>query len=89
MKFSRVHTTLVSMLAAALSISIASAQDPSIDKLLGKLPPPEKRVKSPVATALQQTDPALRDPLVAQIGDAAKAQNFGRARDLAQQLTIR
>jgi hypothetical protein len=42
-------------------------QDVSVDKLLNKLPPPEKLAKPPVERALQQPDPAIKDPLVGQI----------------------
>jgi tetratricopeptide (TPR) repeat protein len=55
-----------------------AAQEPSIDRLLGKLPPPEKFV-----------DPASRDPLVKQMQAAAKAQNFGAALDAARRLAAR
>jgi Flp pilus assembly protein TadD len=41
------------------------------------LPPPEQVVK---------TDPASRDPLVKQIANAFKAQNFGQALDLSRKL---
>jgi tetratricopeptide (TPR) repeat protein len=80
MKCSPIRTTLVSTLAAALSISIVSAQDPSIDKLLKKLPPPEQVVKA---------DPASRDPLAQQLANAAKAQNFGQALELSRKLAQR
>lgn len=53
------------------------AQEASVDKLIKKLPRPETIVK---------TDPASRDPLVKQIGDAAKAMNFGTAYALSQKL---
>ena len=56
----------------------AFAADPSIDRLLGKLPPPEKFV-----------DPAMSDPLTKQIEAAAKAQNFGNALNAARQLAKR
>jgi tetratricopeptide (TPR) repeat protein len=80
MKFSPARSTLVSTLAVALSISIVSAQDPSIDKLLKKLPPPEQVVRA---------DPASQDPLIKQIVNAAKAQNFGQALELSRRLAQR
>lgn len=64
----------------AFGLQTASAQDPSIDRLLRKLPPPEKLVR---------VDPALNDPLTQQIANAAKAQNFGLALDLARKLARR
>ena len=64
----------------------SSAQDASIDKLLSKLPPPEKLVKPAVQQALQQEDPAAKDPMVGEINEAAKAQNLGRALNLARKL---
>jgi tetratricopeptide (TPR) repeat protein len=55
-----------------------AAQDPSIDRLLGKLPPPEKFV-----------DPAIRDPLAKQMAAAAKAHNLGTALDASRRLADR
>ena len=43
-----------------------SAQDASIDKLLSKLPPPEKIIKPSARKALEQPDPAFKDPFVTQ-----------------------
>ncbi len=77
---------------AALALAFAPelrAQDPSIDRLLSKLPPPEKLVKRPVERALDASDPAMRDPLVKSIGAALSAQNPGRALSFARQLTTR
>lgn len=64
---------------AAVIVSHAfAAQDPSIDRLLGKLPPPEKFV-----------DPAIRDPLTKQMEAAAKANNYGAALDASRRLAAR
>lgn len=49
-------------IALALS-SVALAQDASVDKLISKLPPPEKLAKPPMQRALEQADPAEKDPL--------------------------
>ena len=65
-------------LFAGIILSDASAADPSINRLLEKLPPPEKFV-----------DPAMSDPLTKQIEAAAKAQNFGNALNAARQLAKR
>lgn len=72
-----------------LTLSVASAQDPSIDKLLKKLPPPEKLVKPTVQRAVSQPDPALRDPLISQIVSAAQANNPGRALDGCHKLSAK
>jgi tetratricopeptide (TPR) repeat protein len=61
--------------AALLATSAFAAQDPSIDRLLNKLPPPEKFV-----------DPAPNDPLAKQMIAAAKAQNYGAALDASRKL---
>lgn len=44
----RAGFTCALLSVAGLGVPTATAQDPSIDKLLSKLPPPEKLVKSPV-----------------------------------------
>jgi tetratricopeptide (TPR) repeat protein len=67
----------------------AGAEDPSIDRLLKKLPPPEKLVKPSVERAVKQTDAAVRDPLVDQIAAAAQANNNARALVLARQLSAK
>lgn len=82
-----VRSAIALFLAAALALSSAQAQDPSIDRLLKKLPPPEKLVKPTVQRAVRKTDPALRDPLVAQIFSALDNNNYSRALDLARKLT--
>jgi tetratricopeptide (TPR) repeat protein len=84
----RFASLILTFVLAALSLSAASAQDPSIDKLLKKLPPPEKLVKPTVEKAVRQSDPALRDPLVPQIEAAARA-NAGRALDLSRKLSAK
>jgi hypothetical protein len=62
---------------AAMAAKV-TAQDPSIDRLLSKLPPPEKLTKSPLERALQQPDPALKDPIARQVVQAAAGRNFRR-----------
>lgn len=62
---------------AVFGLHAASAQDPSIDRLLRKLPPPEKLIR---------VDPAQNDPIARQIEKAAKAQNFGQALELSRKL---
>ena len=65
------------------------AQDPSIDRLLSKLPPPEKFQKSPLERALRQEDPALNDSLLNEIGSAAGHGSLTRAMALTQKLIAR
>jgi tetratricopeptide (TPR) repeat protein len=69
---------LLPFFAIVVVTSAFAAPDPSIDRLLGKLPPPEKFV-----------DPAIRDPLAKQMTAAAKARNFGAALDASHRLADR
>jgi tetratricopeptide (TPR) repeat protein len=80
---------IASFILAILSLSAVHAQDPSIDRLLKKLPPPEKLVKPTVERAVRQSDPALRDPLASQIFSAAQSNNAGRALDLCRKLSAK
>ena len=66
---------LTLILCASITARVASAADPSIDRLLGKLPPPEKFV-----------DPARNDPLAKEMFAAAKAHNFGTALEASRRL---
>jgi tetratricopeptide (TPR) repeat protein len=61
-----------------LSICPARAADEAIDRLISKLPPPQKFV-----------DPAISDPLAKQITAASTAHNYGVALDLARRLASR
>lgn len=67
---------LILMVCAGITAGPASAADPSIDRLLSKLPAPEKFV-----------DPAQNDPLAKQMFAAVKANNFGTALEAARGLT--
>ena len=90
MKSHQKHLVCLALLFLALPfIGEARGQDPSIDRLLKKLPPPEKLVKPSVARAIKQPDPALRDPLVQQIAAAAQSNNVSRALILARQLSAK
>jgi tetratricopeptide (TPR) repeat protein len=64
------------------------ATDPEIDRLLKKLPPPEKLVQAD-ERLLRVNDPALRDPLLKQVEAASKAKQSKRALELARQLAAR
>jgi tetratricopeptide (TPR) repeat protein len=61
-----------------LAVLPAQAADEAIDRLISKLPPPQKFV-----------DPAINDPLNKQITAATKAHNFGVALDLSRRLADR
>ena len=63
------------ILIAAHGTTAFAAQDASIDRLLRKLPPPEKFV-----------DPAQNDPLAKQMFAAAKARNFNAALEASRKL---
>src|SRR5947207_11947489 len=69
---------MLPVFAAVVVTHTFAAQDPSIDRLLGKLPPPEKFV-----------DPAISDPLAKQMEAAAKAHNFGIALEASRRLANR
>ncbi|HEX4638848.1 MAG TPA: tetratricopeptide repeat protein [Chthoniobacterales bacterium] len=61
-------------------------EDAAIDKLIKKLPPPEKLVK-PIRRAVQANDPAIGDPLVTEIAAAAAVNNLERCLNLSRKLT--
>lgn len=69
---------MLPLFATVVVTSAFAAQDPSIDRLLSKLPPPEKFV-----------DPAIRDPLAKQMAAAVKAHDFGTALDASRRLADR
>jgi tetratricopeptide (TPR) repeat protein len=71
-------TFAVCLLAVTALAATNAAQDPSIDHLLGKLPPPEKFV-----------DPAINDPLAKHMAAAAKAHNLGIAFEDSRRLAQR
>ena len=76
-------TLMVTMLARA-----AYGQDPSIDRLLKKLPPPEKLVKPLNQNVLAQLE-VLGDPLTIQIGTATAYRNSRQALSLSRRLVER
>jgi tetratricopeptide (TPR) repeat protein len=59
--FVRLFTPLI-VLAACFPL-LAQAQEPSIDQLLRKLPPPEKMSGPKMGNAMPPNDPAANDPL--------------------------
>src|SRR2546421_330356 len=74
---------------ALLATTGAVAQDASIDRLLNKLPPPEKLVKPSAKRAIEQPDPAFKDPIGRQLYQALVTQNFPQALNLSRELTTR
>src|SRR5438067_8087884 len=77
------------LLFALLTTTGAVAQDASIDRLLNKLPPPEKLVKPPVQRAMEQPDPAFQDPVGKQTLQAIMTDNIPQALYLNRKLTER
>jgi tetratricopeptide (TPR) repeat protein len=88
MKFHRSTAFLSTILFVLVRLNARAASDPEIDRLLKKLPPPEKLVKAD-ERVLRVTDPALHDPLEKQISDTARAKNFKRSFELSRQLATR
>lgn len=72
-----------------LVATTAAAQEPSIDRLLKKLPPPEKLVKSPTQRALQTPDPVVRDPIFRNIVQALSSYDIPRSLNLSRQLVAK
>lgn len=88
MKFSPSCVFCVALFLSLVGPNAYAATDAEIDRLLKKLPPPEKLVE-PNQQVVRVNDPALRDPLVKQIEAAAKARQSKRALALARQLATR
>ncbi len=76
------------ILLLPLGICLA-ADDASIDRLLSKLPPPEKLIKPSVQKALQQHDPAFKDSLVPYLRQAFQTRNFPAALRFSRKLVER
>src|SRR5437667_10364559 len=72
-----------------LATTGALAQNASIDRLLNKLPPPAKLGKQPVPRAIEQPDPAFKDPIRKQIFQAVVTDNFPQALYMTRKLTQR
>ena len=81
MKIRPPHIFIIAALLVALGPArLVTAEDASIDKLISKLPPPEKVVKA---------EPASSDPSAKRIVDAVKGMNFGNAYAMSQKLVAR
>src|ERR1041385_1065234 len=85
----RVAQFFLILFVACSPASAAIAQEPSIERLLSKLPAPEKFAKSPPEHALRQPDPVLRDQLAVRFALAARTGNLSAALSLSQQLANR
>ena len=85
MKFRSRCALFAAILLLLVRPNARAASDPEIDRLLKKLPAPEKLVK-PDEHVLRVSDPALRDPLVKQIATTSKAKQWKRSFDLSKQL---
>src|SRR6266436_2829842 len=83
------RNTIAVFTLALLGPTAALAQDASIDRLLNKLPPPEKLVKPSAKRAIEQPDPAFKDPIGRQLYQALVTQNFPQALNLSRELTKR
>jgi tetratricopeptide (TPR) repeat protein len=66
-----------------------AADDASVDRLLKKLPRPEKLVKQSASQTSQAADPALKDPLLTYAITAAMMRNFSQARFYSRRLSER
>lgn len=79
---------LVATIVACLTSIAFSAEEASIDRLLKKLPPPEKVVKrqAPEGANLEQIDPAFGDPAGKKALEAINSQKYSRALGLLRQV---
>ena len=79
-------TSIAVIFFASLATWLSAEEEPSIDRLLNKLPPPEKLASHPVHSALQQNDPAAKDKLVQDVLTAVSRGDFPRALNTARKL---
>jgi predicted Zn-dependent protease len=79
---------LVLTLWAMMSAGSAYGQDPDIERLLKKLPPPEKLVK-PIDPSIRAQFELLNDPLTTQIGTAVAYRNVWQYMRLCRKLVER
>src|SRR5437016_704104 len=88
MKFRSCSVLLAALVLVLVRPNAPAATDPEIDRLLKKLPPPEKLVKAD-ERVVRVNDPALHDPLLKEVEAANKAKQPKRALDLAHQLATK
>src|SRR5437588_11861423 len=92
MRFMRIALLSIPCICLAAFVTqtwAATDEEPSIDKLLSKLPPPDKLASHPVQQAIQQNDPAFHDKLVQNILVAAKRRNIPEALSLCRKLATK
>jgi superkiller protein 3 len=77
------------ILFVGVIVQPALARDPDIDRLLKKLPPPEKLVKTELAPGIHRNDPILQDPLGLEMNSALAKRDARRALGLARRLSAR
>jgi tetratricopeptide (TPR) repeat protein len=88
MKFARRWGLLLTMLGVLVRLNASGATDPDVERLLKKLPAPDKLVHAD-ERVLRMNDPAIHDPLVKQVVEASKAKQLKRALELSEQLAKR
>ena len=88
MPFSRKAARLVVAVLIYSRLNALAATDPEIDRLLKKLPEPEKLIHAD-ERVLRVNDPALRDPLIKQIEAAETDKKSKHTLELARQLATR
>ncbi len=71
--------TIATLLLIGIVRPLGAADEPSIDRLLNKLPAPEKLV--------QTRDPGGTDPLAKKTLEALQKKNYGQALDYSRRLT--
>lgn len=88
MKFRLGAACLAVVILALVRPNASAESDPEIDRLIKKLPAPEKLVK-PDERVFRMTDAAMRDPLLKEIAQASRAKQFKRGMELTRQLSAR
>ncbi|MEP6810355.1 MAG: hypothetical protein ABI992_08945 [Chthoniobacterales bacterium] len=79
---------LIALLGVGLLVR-AQAQDPDIDRLLKKLPAPEKLVKPQITFRGAASDPAMRDPVTQQLMQNLASGKAAEGAKAARQLAAR
>src|SRR5262245_56881421 len=88
MMLSRRSVYLALLFSVFVRLNANAVSDPEIDRLLKKLPPPDKLVQAD-ERVIRVNDPALRDPLLKQLEAATNAKQAKRALALSRQLVAR
>src|SRR5215831_14791454 len=85
MTFSGSRAFPLTIIFILVRLNASGATDPDVERLLKKLPPPEKLIHAD-ERVLRFNDPAIHDPVVKEIVAASKANQGKRALELSQQL---